>query len=61
MRCFDHAASEAVGLCKTCSKGLCRRCAILLGFAITCKGDCESQAVEQQTKYHELQATNLAV
>ena len=61
MKCFDHMKREAVGVCKTCSKGLCKECAIPLGFAITCKGDCESQAVSHQTYLDEVAATKYAV
>jgi len=61
MKCFDHQQEEAVGICNACNKGLCAKCAVPLGFAITCKGDCESHAVMRHTQMHEAHATNLAV
>ncbi len=61
MKCFDDVKRDAVGICKTCSKGLCSDCAIPLGFAITCKGDCESDAVAYQTYIHENQTTKYEV
>lgn len=41
MRCFDHRDSEAVGLCKSCGKGVCSACALDLGKGLACKGRCE--------------------
>jgi len=38
MRCFNHPQSEAVGLCKSCSKGLCSACAADLDHGLACKG-----------------------
>jgi len=38
MRCFNHPQSDAVGLCKSCSKGLCSACAADLDHGLACKG-----------------------
>lgn len=41
MRCFDHPDREAVGVCKSCQKGLCGECAVDLGQGLACRGRCE--------------------
>lgn len=41
MRCFDHPDVEAVGLCKSCGKGLCVRCAHDLARGLACRDRCE--------------------
>ena len=38
MICFVHADRAAVGICKSCSKGLCAECAVDLGHGLACKG-----------------------
>jgi hypothetical protein len=43
MKCYYHPDADAVGICKSCSKGLCRACAIDVGNGITCKGPCEDE------------------
>jgi hypothetical protein len=43
MNCFNHADRSAVGICKSCGKGLCRDCAIDLQDGLACKGRCESR------------------
>jgi hypothetical protein len=41
MDCFNHASIPAVGLCKSCSKGVCSECAIDVGNGLACRGACE--------------------
>jgi hypothetical protein len=41
MNCFYHQDHVAVGVCKSCGKGLCRECATDLGKGLACKGRCE--------------------
>ncbi len=36
LKCFQHAGKEAVGVCKTCSKGICAECALSTGWDIYC-------------------------
>jgi hypothetical protein len=43
MKCFTHRSSDAVGVCRACQKGLCAECAIDHKFALSCRGDCESE------------------
>ena len=46
MRCFYHAAHEAVGICKHCNRGVCRECAREVGDSLACKGRCEGKVAE---------------
>ena len=50
MECFSHSGTQAVGVCKSCGKGVCRTCAVDLGVAIAC---CEACAKEA-TDLHEM-------
>lgn len=43
MRCYYHPEQEAVGICKSCNKGICRECAIDIGNGIACKDTCEDE------------------
>lgn len=43
MQCFNHTDSAAVGICKYCMKAVCRDCFVLVGPAVSCKGDCETK------------------
>ncbi len=45
MNCFKHEAQLAVGICKSCGKGLCRGCAIDLSNGLACRGSCEERVV----------------
>lgn len=44
MRCFSHQDKEAVGICKSCEKGVCFECAVDLGKGLACRGRCEESA-----------------
>jgi hypothetical protein len=41
MRCFNHQDKEAIGVCKSCARGLCPSCAAEVEKAIACRGRCE--------------------
>ena len=41
MECFYHAGAPAVGSCRACLKGLCRRCAVELEAGLACPERCE--------------------
>ena len=43
MKCFYHPAIDAVALCKSCLRGICRECAVDQGRGLACKGKCESE------------------
>ena|ERR1017187_7558363 len=42
MKCFYHPQTDAVAICKNCSKGLCTECVSDAGHGAACKGKCES-------------------
>ncbi len=41
MKCFDHQDRDAIGICKSCQKGLCPDCAADLSQGLACKVRCE--------------------
>jgi hypothetical protein len=41
MKCFVHRQSDAVGVCKSCSRALCPECVAEFPDGITCRGRCE--------------------
>ncbi len=43
MNCFSHNDRAAVGICKSCGKGLCPACAAQRMNGIACKGECEAR------------------
>jgi hypothetical protein len=43
MRCFKHPKSEAVGVCSSCGKGVCSKCAVEKDGKVYCK-DCISKS-----------------
>jgi len=44
MHCFYHQDREAVGMCKSCGKGLCGECAADLNKGLACRSRCEEDA-----------------
>jgi hypothetical protein len=44
MNCFSHPDVPAVGICKSCHKGLCVECAAEVTNGIACKDRCEPEA-----------------
>jgi hypothetical protein len=42
MECFYHEGASAVGSCRACLKGLCRRCAVVLEGGLACPDRCEA-------------------
>src|SRR5262245_31299913 len=57
MECFHHEGAPAVGSCRACLKGLCRRCAVQLDGGLACPGGCEPMvrslvaALQQGARY----------
>ena len=41
MKCFFHPENDAVGMCKSCSRGLCSDCAVEFPDGLACPGRCE--------------------
>jgi hypothetical protein len=46
MHCFIHAKTEAIGLCRHCSKGLCRECCRHAETVIVCSENCAQKVNE---------------
>ena len=46
MKCFDHPEMHAVGICKSCHKGLCLDCAVDVGMGLACRDSCETRVSE---------------
>jgi hypothetical protein len=40
LKCYEHPEAEAVGLCKSCQKGVCRACAVDTGNGLACGQPC---------------------
>ncbi len=40
MKCFNHNENEAVAICKSCSKGLCKECLTEINQSIACTSTC---------------------
>jgi hypothetical protein len=40
MKCYNHPDIDAVGICKSCNKGLCRDCLTELENGIACTATC---------------------
>lgn len=43
MKCFNHEESDAVGICKSCQKAVCRACAIDTGRGLACSESCAEE------------------
>ncbi|WP_386069165.1 hypothetical protein ACFJIW_03730 [Tahibacter sp. UC22_41] len=64
MECFEHENASAVGVCKSCGKGVCRVCAIPVERGLACSPDCQPLATAlaqvQETWVKNLRATSAA-
>ena len=43
MKCYEHLSDDAVGLCLSCGRGLCRACAAEVVRGLACRGRCEER------------------
>lgn len=43
MNCFRHAPAAAVGICKSCQRGVCPECLTDVGDGLACRGPCEAK------------------
>ena len=41
MKCFAHDKVDALAVCRSCGRGLCRDCIAEVGLSCSCKGGCE--------------------
>jgi hypothetical protein len=42
MKCFYHPERDAVALCKSCNRALCRECSADVPPGVACRGRCEA-------------------
>lgn len=49
MLCFNHTDRQAVGVCKSCQRGICTECATDLGHGLACKGKHELQVEDLES------------
>jgi len=66
VKCFNHSEVDAVGLCKSCGRGLCHECVSDVGMSISCKHRCEADVAvlnelvqRGRTVYHKTSRTYL--
>lgn len=43
MNCFNHPDKPAIGICKSCGKGLCPECTAELPNGLACRNRCEER------------------
>lgn len=41
MKCYNHPDVEAVAICRSCGRAICRDCVSEVGLSCSCKGRCE--------------------
>jgi hypothetical protein len=46
MECFNHQEAQAVGICKSCFKAVCRNCAVELKNGLACSEECATDVNE---------------
>jgi len=42
VKCYNHQGVEAVAVCRSCGRALCRECVTEVGLSCSCRGRCES-------------------
>jgi hypothetical protein len=45
MNCYHHQDKAAIGICKSCMKGVCSECATEIGNGLACKNSCENEVM----------------
>lgn len=48
MKCFKHRNEEAICVCRSCFKAVCKDCAIDSNYGLVCSDICLKEANEQQ-------------
>ena len=67
MKCYNHPETDAVGTCKSCSKGICHNCLSDTGNGIACTANCVqeltelNQLIESNKKAHQNAAGNTLI
>lgn len=50
MKCYNHEDRDAVGICVSCKKGICRDCAIEYNGKLYCKDCFENAKIKREKK-----------
>jgi hypothetical protein len=61
VNCFYHQNEPAIGICKSCGKGVCRECAVDFTQGLACRGRCEDDVqtrIRQINDYDKVLAQN---
>ncbi len=64
MKCFNHPTVDAVAICKSCGRGLCRDCIVEVGLGCSCRNRCENDVaalndlVERGRTVYQKSSTN---
>ena len=53
MKCYYHEGVDAVALCQACHRGLCRDCAVDVGFTTSCRDRCESEVLSHVALFEQ--------
>lgn len=62
MKCFNHPNTEAVGICKNCSKGICHQCLTEIPNGIACTTSCvEEVTLVNNLIFKNVRSKNTAV
>lgn len=43
MHCYRHAPAEALGICRSCGRGVCAQCVREVGLSLACSLECEER------------------
>ena len=49
MNCYYHQDTVAIGVCRSCLRGLCPQCAVDLGAGLACRDRCEQDVKDLLT------------
>lgn len=46
MKCYKHQNVDAIGLCKSCHKGVCLDCSVLVDGSVACEDSCKADVAQ---------------
>lgn len=46
MKCYYHNETDSIAICKSCSRALCKKCAVDVHPGTACKSRCEEEVAE---------------
>lgn len=48
MHCFEHRGAQALGICKSCGRGVCDQCAKVSPLALACSQACSDRLASME-------------